>query len=326
MQRKTATKKKPETITSSPLSRGILQRKCACGNQSAGGSECGECGKKKQLLQRRAIHLSEPGDRYEQEADRIADKVMRMPEPTTKHQVESEKEGVLQRKAIANSITPLQFSSIGLDRVSEVPPIINEVLNSPGQSLDTDTRTLMEPRFGHDFSGVRVHTGAVAEQSAREVNANAYTLGHNIVFGAGQLAPETHEGRRLIAHELTHTIQQERTNHNIQRQPKTPPKPINNPDRSITSPPCPGSLQTAHILAVYPATIFGVGHPKNTGGCPISIAGTDEQGRPIMPNLSLEPGKSKKWFYPPSGTVKIIVACFSNCSRTARLEYDTPNA
>jgi hypothetical protein len=220
MERQTATKNKQESINSSSLSRGILQRKCASGNQSAGGGECGECGKKNQLLQRRAVPLSEPGDRYEQEAASIADRVMRMPEPTAKHQVGSKKEGVLQRKAMANSITPLQSSSTGQDRVSEVPPIINEVLNSPGQSLDTDTRTLMEPRFGHDFSGVRVHTGAVAEQSAPEVNANAYTLGHNIVFGAGQLAPETHEGRRLIAHELTHTIQQERTNHNIQRQPK----------------------------------------------------------------------------------------------------------
>ena len=178
MQPQTATKNKPESTTSSPLSQGILQRKCACGNQTVGGGECAECGKKKQLLQRRVIHLSEPGDRYEQEADRIADQVMRMPEPTAKHQVRSKKEGVLQRKGMANSITPLQSSSTGQDGVSEVPPIINEVLNSPGQSLDTDTRTLMEPRFGHDFSGVRVHTGAVAEQSAREVNANAYTLGH----------------------------------------------------------------------------------------------------------------------------------------------------
>jgi hypothetical protein len=66
----------------------------------------------------------------------------------------------------------------------------------------------MEQRFGHDFSGVRVHSGATAEQSARDVNARAYTVGHNIVFGAGQFAPITHEGRRLIAHELAHVVQQ----------------------------------------------------------------------------------------------------------------------
>jgi uncharacterized protein DUF4157 len=66
----------------------------------------------------------------------------------------------------------------------------------------------MEQRFRHDFSRVRVHTGEAAEQSARDVNANAYTVGHNIVFGGGRFAPETNEGRRLIAHELTHVVQQ----------------------------------------------------------------------------------------------------------------------
>jgi hypothetical protein len=66
----------------------------------------------------------------------------------------------------------------------------------------------MEQRFGHDFSRVRVHWGAAAEQSAQDVNANAYTVGHNIVFGTGRFAPGTHEGRRLIAHELAHVVQQ----------------------------------------------------------------------------------------------------------------------
>ncbi|UUZ68711.1 DUF4157 domain-containing protein [Polaromonas sp. P2-4] len=66
----------------------------------------------------------------------------------------------------------------------------------------------MEQRFGHDFSRVRVHTGGVAEQSTREVNANAYTVGHNVVFGAGQFSPGTNYGRRLLAHELTHVVQQ----------------------------------------------------------------------------------------------------------------------
>jgi len=70
----------------------------------------------------------------------------------------------------------------------------------------------MEPRFGHDFSQVRVHSGAVAEQSAQEVNANAYTVGHNIVFAAGRFAPQTQEGQRLIAHELTHVVQQSGSN------------------------------------------------------------------------------------------------------------------
>jgi hypothetical protein len=89
-----------------------------------------------------------------------------------------------------------------------VPPIVNEVLQSPGQPLDTATREFMEPRFGHDFSKVRVHADARAAESARAVNALAYTVGRDVVFGSGQYAPRTSAGRRLLAHELTHTVQQ----------------------------------------------------------------------------------------------------------------------
>jgi hypothetical protein len=91
------------------------------------------------------------------------------------------------------------------------PPIVHEVLNSPGQSLDAATRTFFESRFGHDFSQVRVHTDGRAEQSARDVHAHAYTVGRDIVFGAGKFSPATHEGRRLLAHELTHVVQQNRS-------------------------------------------------------------------------------------------------------------------
>jgi len=89
-----------------------------------------------------------------------------------------------------------------------VPPIVHEVLQSPGQPLDSDTRAFMEPRFGHDFSQVRVHTDAKASESARAVNALAYTVGRDMILGARQYAPKTGEGRRLLAHELAHTIQQ----------------------------------------------------------------------------------------------------------------------
>lgn len=93
--------------------------------------------------------------------------------------------------------------------VSEVPAIVHEVLREPGEPLDSATRAFMEPRFGHDFSGVRVHTDAKAAESARAANAHAYTVGQHVVFGGGLYAPSTTEGRRLLGHELTHTIQQE---------------------------------------------------------------------------------------------------------------------
>jgi hypothetical protein len=93
----------------------------------------------------------------------------------------------------------------------EVPPVVHEVLRSPGLPLDANTRSFMEPRFGHDFSRVRVHTDARASESARAVNALAYTVGRNVVFEAGHYAPDTGEGRRLLAHELTHVMQQNGT-------------------------------------------------------------------------------------------------------------------
>lgn len=91
---------------------------------------------------------------------------------------------------------------------TQTPPIVGEVLRSPGQSLETSTRSFMESRFGHDFGGVRVHTDARASESARAVNALAYTVGRNIVFDAGHYAPQTSAGQRLLAHELTHVAQQ----------------------------------------------------------------------------------------------------------------------
>lgn len=89
-----------------------------------------------------------------------------------------------------------------------VPPIVHDVLRSPGQPLDAATRAFMEPRFGHDFSNVRVHTDTTAAESARAVNALAYTVGPNVVFDTGQYTPEASEGKRLLAHELAHVVQQ----------------------------------------------------------------------------------------------------------------------
>ncbi|MBI2925757.1 MAG: DUF4157 domain-containing protein [Verrucomicrobia bacterium] len=90
----------------------------------------------------------------------------------------------------------------------EVPTIVHEVLRSPGQPLDPKTCAFMEPRFGHDFNDVRVHTDVHAGESARAVHALAYTVGPNVVFGKGQYAPDTSGGQRLLAHELTHVLQQ----------------------------------------------------------------------------------------------------------------------
>jgi hypothetical protein len=88
------------------------------------------------------------------------------------------------------------------------PSIVNNVLRSTGQPLDPPARAWMEPRFGHDFSRVRIHTDDRSAESARAVNAQAYTVGQDVIFGAGNYAPATGAGRRLLAHELAHVIQQ----------------------------------------------------------------------------------------------------------------------
>ena len=89
----------------------------------------------------------------------------------------------------------------------KVPSIVHDVLASPGQPLDEGTRSYMEPRFGHDFSKVRIHADPKAAESVRSINALAYTVGNKVVFGGGQYMPETSTGRKLIAHELVHTMQ-----------------------------------------------------------------------------------------------------------------------
>jgi hypothetical protein len=107
-----------------------------------------------------------------------------------------EKKTTLQRK-----------SSIGANPRG-VPPIVHEVLRRPGQPLDRQARAFFEPRFNRDFSQVRVHTDARAAESARAVSAHAYTVGSHIVFGSGQYLPARRDGVRLLAHELTHVVQQ----------------------------------------------------------------------------------------------------------------------
>jgi outer membrane protein OmpA-like peptidoglycan-associated protein len=200
---------KGRSPAANPVQGGVLQRKCACGNVSGAAGTCAECQQKQALPLQTKLKINEPGDRYEQEADRIADQVMRMPEPSIQRQMEpeEEKEGMVQRKAIGERVAPLDTKQESF----EVPPIVYEVLNSPGYPLDFGTRVFMESRFGHDFSQVRVHTDAKAAESAQATHALAYTAGQDVVFGTGQYLPNTITGQKLLAHELVHTLQQRQT-------------------------------------------------------------------------------------------------------------------
>jgi hypothetical protein len=157
--------------------------------------------------------INRPGDSYEQEADRVSEQIMRMPEAR------------VQRKCACGG-TPgstgeceecgkkrLSLQRMSLDVAGSVgggfaPPIVHDVLRSPAQSLDPQTRAFMEPHFGHDFSQVRIHADHGASHAADAVQAHAFTFGSDIVFGSGKFAPSTSAGRKLLAHELTHIVQQ----------------------------------------------------------------------------------------------------------------------
>jgi hypothetical protein len=176
--------------------RGILlQRKCTCGSSAGLSGECEECSKTKVSGIQAKLTVSEPGDQYEREADRIAEQALAAPAYP------------------AVRVTPPRVQCLSgqpAGQVDAVPASVDQALAGPSRPLEPALQQDMEQRLGHDFSRVRIHSGVAAEHSAREVNAYAYTVGQDIVFGAGRFAPGTRDGRRLIAHELAHVVQQSR--------------------------------------------------------------------------------------------------------------------
>lgn len=188
-----STPKKTSSFT--PIQTGLLQRKCTdCGQHTIAGGECTDCAKKKVSLQRK-LTIGTSNDPLELEADRIADQVMAAPANST---ISGASPRIQRFTGQTNGQADM-----------EAPASVDRVLSNPGRPLDPELQQDMGHRFGHDFSRVRVHIGGEAARSAQDVNANAYTIGQDIVFGAGQFAPGTHQGRRLVAHELTHVVQQQ---------------------------------------------------------------------------------------------------------------------
>lgn len=173
----------------------VLQRKC--GPCSSGHGSCPTCAAEEGVTLRPKLTVSEPGDLYEREADRVAEQVMRMPDAGI-GELHPQDRPRLQAK-----MAPGRASDDPSDLQAQV-----SVIQGGGQPLSRSVRDFFEPRFGYDFGRVRVHTGAREAAAARAVNALAYTIGHDVVFGAGQYAPATHAGRQLLAHELAHVVQQ----------------------------------------------------------------------------------------------------------------------
>ena len=143
--------------------------------------------------------VGQPGDKYEQEADRVAGQVMRMSESQPVHKTRI---SGANRASYANE----PRSATHLDVPFTVPPIVHEVLRSPGQPLDATTRAFMEPRFGHDFSHVRACTNASTAHSARAGNGHATTVDHDAILAVGQHAPGRGYGRSVVGHESTDRV------------------------------------------------------------------------------------------------------------------------
>ena len=232
------------------------------------------------------LRIGKPGDKYEMEADRVADQVLRMPEMTTCLECKEKGEEPLQTKPISTQITPIVSRQVASEEkeeepiqakldsfilqkqvepeeeeeeiqpksiVEEVSPLIQKQdeeekeeesiqvkgdnsntavatngiessinsLKGGGQPLSESTRSYFEPRFGSNFNQVRIHNNSQAANVAKSINAKAFTTGKDIVFNSGQYSPETSTGKRLLAHELTHVVQQGMISpYNIQLDPK----------------------------------------------------------------------------------------------------------
>jgi peptidoglycan hydrolase-like protein with peptidoglycan-binding domain len=185
---------------------GGLEGHCAC------GGECAEC-----AAASGSLPIGRPDDVFEREADEVAERVLAgLPASPV---LTASGPGVQRSSPRRGALEPdgeqceecrtqrLQRKPVGAaPRVA--PPLVESVLSSPGQTLAGPVRARLEPVFARDFSSVRIHTDGLAAESARAINASAYTVGHHVVFGAGRYAPETVAGARLLAHELAHIVQQ----------------------------------------------------------------------------------------------------------------------
>lgn len=232
---------------------------CAC------GGECPACQAKSSDLK-----ISQPNDPAEIEADQIADRVMRMP-------VEDEMSlarGWDSRNTIHRKCNTCEDEGETIQRKpipsrgsipSQTPAHVQSAIGSGGTPLDYQTRNFFEPRLGYDLTSVRIHAGGRAAESAHTINAKAYTLGHNIVFGRGEYRPESGDGRYLLAHELAHVTQQSNEGRpaadTVQRTPTISVQDANDPTatrpdqrRAAASTPigcCNAPLGTLHAMPLF---------------------------------------------------------------------------
>ena len=203
-----ATVKAPTSAAPSGASAqsGLLQRKCACGGVPGVDGECARCRGKRLTASRRAsnprrpgvrarLTVNTPGDRYEREAEQVSELVTRVPDGTK----------------LVHPPRPIVQARGAEDGASAIDADIEEGIRSSrgkGRPLPTSVREFFEPRFVYDFGRVRIHADDYAGRTAKAIGADAFTFGSDIFFGAGRYVPNSPAGQRLLAHELTHVVQQ----------------------------------------------------------------------------------------------------------------------
>lgn len=210
----------------SSIGRPVIQRRCkACRDEE-------EPAVQRSYWEKRSLDtahiqpklkIGAPGDQYEREADRMADRVMGMPREERQIRTFSPAASVIQRQPLdpeqasvyeeeeeeEGEVVVIQ-RRVQAGRTAPASPLPAGIVSLPGRGrpLPEATRHFFAARMGHDFSDVRVHTGAAAAGAAQSLHARAFTMGRDVVFNKGEYAPDTHSGKRLLAHELTHVIQQ----------------------------------------------------------------------------------------------------------------------
>ena len=219
-----------------PVYSPLIQRKPAC----ACGGVCPKCRSQENLQPK--LKIGAPDDKYEREADRVADRIMRQPLS------EKEEEETVQAKAVP-----------GQEMGSSIA-IPDGFLAGGGRLLPPSTKHFLESRLGHDFSHVRIHDGAPAAEAAQSINARAFTLGRDVVFNKGEYSPDSDRGKRLLAHELTHVIQQGGGSGRIQRQPIFPDNSCTRSQQNKIE------RHTARALALVSKAVRKLNNPQSVAG------------------------------------------------------------
>lgn len=212
--------------TTSDTQPAVIQRSCACGKETDDAAPCAACSAAGKLNVQPKLTINPPGDRYEQEADRLADQIvapravlMTGPLPITplvQRQSAEEEEDVQASRDIQRQGEEEEEELQMKPAQTQPRPATADFARSlsaashGGNALDQGTRTSFEKRLGYDLSSVRYHTGETADRMNRQIGARAFTHGNHIFFARGQMDTKSTSGRRLMAHEVVHTLQQGR--------------------------------------------------------------------------------------------------------------------